>query len=399
MKRQGVAISLDSDPRDCFQTQSQESGIPYQALINLSLSDCAAQNRQLQMKRKGRGLRWFVEKSDTRNDFFPDRRLYAPRNLAGLTGKGAQVGISAAKNIQGGDRMDKYEKIAAMWREWKVETAADIDLRLHNFRILFAYHSGKIENPDVTYSDTREIFENGRVVNYTGEPGAVFELKNQKLCYEFLKHKIAAREPLTAELVKETHAILTGGTYDERRYVERGERPGAFKKHDYVTGREEVGSMPEDVPADVDFLLGEIRDFGGKEIIKAAAYFHARFEYIHPFADGNGRVGRTLLNYFLMINGHPPVIVHDEDRAGYYAALEAYDRTEDISPLCGFLVSQTEKTWEKSLEREERRAARPVSDQAGGIPSVIRRIRTAQKETREQPCTAPANKRRDEPER
>jgi Fic family protein len=246
-----------------------------------------------------------------------------------------------------------------MWRGWRVESVAEIDCRLHNFRILFAYNSGKIENSDITYHDTREIFENGRVVNFTGNPRSVFELENQKLCYEFLKHKIAAREPLSVQLVLETHAILTGGTYDETRYVERGERPGAFKKHDYVTGREEVGSTPEDVAEDIAALLDELSDFADGDTLKAAAYFHARFEYIHPFADGNGRVGRTLMNYFLMIHSHPPIIIYDEDKAGYYAGLESYDQSENMRPMHDFLLRQAERTWEKSYERQERR--RPPS--------------------------------------
>ena len=251
--------------------------------------------------------------------------------------------------------MNKYEKIVRMWRGWRVVSASDIDMRLHNFRILFAYHSGKIENDAITYHDTREIFENGRALNFTGDPRALFELGNQKLCYEFLKHKIAAREPLTVQLVLETHEVLTGGTYDERRFIERGERPGAFKKHDYVTGREEVGSTPEDVPGDINALLEEISEYTKGNILKAAAYFHLRFEYIHPFADGNGRVGRTLLNYFLMTRDHPPLIVHDENKAAYYTALEAYDKTEDINPMYDFLLYQTERTWEKTLDRERRR--------------------------------------------
>jgi Fic family protein len=252
--------------------------------------------------------------------------------------------------------MSLYKQITGLWQSWRVASVSDIDQRLHNFRILFAYHSGRIENQNITYNDTREIFDNGRAVNFTGDPRTLFELGNQKLCYEFLKPKIVAREPLTAELVLETHAVLTGGTYDERRFVERGERPGAFKKHDYVTGREEVGSAPEDVPGDVAELLDEVRDYGGRDTLKAAAYFHLRFEYIHPFADGNGRVGRTLLNYFLMINGHPPLIVYDEDKAEYYAALEAYDKDENIEPMYDFLRGQTERTWAKTLERELRRA-------------------------------------------
>jgi len=87
----------------------------------------------------------------------------------------------------------------------------------------------------------------------------------------------------------------------------------------------------------------------------AAAYFHARFEYIHPFADGNGRVGRTLINYFLMLQNHPPLIIHDEDKAVYYDALAAYDNLKDIEPMAAFLKRQTERTWEMTLELERRR--------------------------------------------
>jgi Fic family protein len=170
-----------------------------------------------------------------------------------------------------------------------------------------------------------------------------------------LKPKIAAKLPLTTALIKEIHGTLTAGTYDERRYVEQGERPGEFKKHDYVTGLAEVGSLPDDVEDDLMDLLSELNTYKGKELLTAAAYFHARFEYIHPFADGNGRTGRALLNYFLMINNHPPIIIHDEDKAAYYDALAAYDISEDIAPMAAFLKQQTARTWEKTLERERRR--------------------------------------------
>ena len=252
--------------------------------------------------------------------------------------------------------MNKYSQALALWHRWGVRTEADIDRRLDNFRVLFAYHSGKIENDAVTLHDTREIFENGKALNFTGDPRALFEQRNQKLCYELLKSKIAAREPMTLALIREVHRVLTEGTYDERRYVELGERPGEFKKHDYVTGRAEVGSLPEEVEGDLSALLAELSELSADaDVLQAAAYFHARFEFIHPFADGNGRVGRTLLNYFLMTNGHPPIVIHDEDKADYYAALERYDVGEELQPMVDFLHGQAERTWEKTLMREKRR--------------------------------------------
>jgi len=249
--------------------------------------------------------------------------------------------------------MNRYNDIVRMWRSWRVTSAWEIDARLKSFKILFAYNSCKIKNNKITYQDTQEIFENGRVVNFTGEPRVLFEIGNQMLCFEFLKHKIAARVPLTARLVLETHAALTGGTYDERQFAGRGERPGEFKKNDYLSGRWEIGSLHEDVPADMDALLSEIMaEFTDSNILKAAAYFYLRFEYIYPFAEGNGRVGRTLLNYFLMINNHPPIVIFEDDKAAYYTALEAYIKTEDIEPMHSFLRAQLERTWENALNCE-----------------------------------------------
>ena len=250
--------------------------------------------------------------------------------------------------------MADYAAVREYLRLHVTKSRGELDILLNIFRVLFAYHSGKIENDQITYHDTREIFENGKALNFTGDPRTLFEQQNQKLCYDFLRRRIVDKEPLSVELIKEVHAILTSGTFDERRYVDKGERPGEFKKHDYVTGIHEVGYAPEEVEEAISELvdeLAEIRD--NANILKAAAYFHARFEYIHPFADGNGRVGRTLLNYFLMIHGEPPVIVYDEDKKEYYKALEQYDEHEEIDALADFLQVQTIKTWEKTLDRSQ----------------------------------------------
>jgi len=255
-------------------------------------------------------------------------------------------------SVRRGLPLDRYEDIRKYWQSLRLGSISDLDCALDNFRILFAYNSGKIENDEISYHDSREIFENGKVTGYTGSTRALFEQQNQKLCYDYLKRRIVRNEPITVELIKQVHAILTAGTYDEHRFIEKGERPGEFKKHDYVTGISEVDYLPEKVEEGIIELLGELDDLPkDMDILKAAAYFHAVFEHIHPFSDGNGRVGRTLMNYFLMTHNEPPFIVYDEDKRLYYAALEKYDTEESISDIYLFLKEQTCKTWEKAVER------------------------------------------------
>ena len=220
---------------------------------------------------------------------------------------------------------------------------------MESFRILFAYNSGKIENEAIKYYDTREIFENGKIISFTGDIRTIFELQNQKDCYEFLKYKIIEREKLSVDLVKKVHYELTKNTYDERRYTENAELPGEFKKHSYIVGINEVGSDSEEVESDMQAVLDDINDYDSNErdILKAGAFFHANFENIHPFADGNGRVGRTLLNYYLMINNHPPFIIHEEDKIKYYEALQVFDETLKLDDLYNFLREQCIKTWDR----------------------------------------------------
>ena len=111
--------------------------------------------------------------------------------------------------------MNSFESILKQWQSYSITTTEDLDFYLDNFRILFAYNSNHIENPNTTYHDTREIFEHGSVSSYTGDLRTIFEIQNQKDCYEFLKEKIAAKEPLSQELIKHTHQILMHGCYDQ----------------------------------------------------------------------------------------------------------------------------------------------------------------------------------------
>lgn len=250
--------------------------------------------------------------------------------------------------------MNSYSEVVASWKNKQMNNIHDLNIALCNFQILFAYNSGAIENPEITYHNTREIFENGKVINFTGNLRTLYEIENQKKCYDYLLGKIWNKEPITLELIKTIHAQLTTGTYDERRYS-RGERPGEFKKHDYMVG-DNQGALPEDVSNEITELceeLSSIHDIGDN-IITATAYLHCKFENTHPFADGNGRVGRTLMNYFLLIHDHPPVIVRNESKDVYYRALGIYDKTGSLKDFIQYLKEETILTWEHAPKKQEK---------------------------------------------
>lgn len=239
--------------------------------------------------------------------------------------------------------MADYNKILEQWQSFDIKTENDLDYYLDNFRILFAFNSNHIENPNTTYHDTREVFENGTVSSYTGDLRTLFEIQNQKDCYEFLKEKIVKREPLTQDLILKIHETLMHGCYDKAKY-EKGERPGTYKKHLFVVD-DDIGAEPEKVADELQFVLDEVSKNEGENPLTVAAYLHLSFESIHPFADGNGRVGKTLMNYYLITHNYPPIIIFSEDKDTYYMALAVFDKTDKIDGFIKFIKEQAVKTW------------------------------------------------------
>lgn len=240
----------------------------------------------------------------------------------------------------------QYRKIVANWRKKKIATREDLARELSEYRVYFAYHSGRIENQAITYHDTREVFENGRAVGFTGDVRTLFEIQNLKECHERLLDAFQMREPLNEPFVRELQGILAKGTYDEQRW-NNGERPGEYKHGDYVVGVREVGSPAKQVKKDVQVLIKELDVVTQDNVLTVAAYFHLVFESIHPFADGNGRTGRALMNYLLVLNNHPPLIIYDEDKMSYYGAMEIWDEEAALEPMKEFLKVELVKTWTK----------------------------------------------------
>jgi Fic family protein len=93
--------------------------------------------------------------------------------------------------------MSEYQKIVKHWQGLQIKTEADLEAYMDSFKVLFAYNSNKIENANTTYKDTYEVFDKGKVSNYTGDVRTLTEIQNQKTAYQRLVKAVIANEPIT----------------------------------------------------------------------------------------------------------------------------------------------------------------------------------------------------------
>ena len=239
-----------------------------------------------------------------------------------------------------------YEGLLNAWRGIDADQRA---LLLDQFKVSCSFNSGNIENPEITYHDTAEIFDESGVSNFTGDVRTIYEINNLKNAWTWLEDALAGDATFDEELVLSAHLVLTRGTYADGRWA-KGERPGTFKRGDYrVT--DDVGAAPDEIPELVGALVAEVRDAllsegGERNALTIAAYLHAQLVDIHPFADGNGRTARLLMNYVLLRLGSAPCTISADDRLAYFGALDAFHQEGELAPFVDFCRIQTLKTWE-----------------------------------------------------
>ena len=171
------------------------------------------------------------------------------------------------------------------------------------------YNSNAIENSTLTLPDTERILLDLEVSkDYSLRE--VFEAKNLARVHEYIRAK---RESivLNRETILFMHGLLIGGINDAIA--------GRFrKKGEYVRVGKHVAPPPEDVLRMIEVLLDEYKSNHGANILTKIAHFHLQFETIHPFCDGNGRIGRVLINLQLQEFGYPNLIIRDKEKHLYY---------------------------------------------------------------------------------
>ncbi len=183
---------------------------------------------------------------------------------------------------------------------------------------LLAYNSNKIEGSTLSEEQTASLFDNGTLPKSDDSYRAkdVEEMNGHFLMFNKMLDTLS--EPLSAELIKQFHYELKSGVFEDRA---NGYAIGEYKKRPNMVGMYQT-ARPEDVAQEMCLLM---EWYGSRSVdVSTLAEFHARYESIHPFQDGNGRTGRLIIFRECLKNGLVPVVIEDTNRDIYIEALKEY---------------------------------------------------------------------------
>ena len=200
-----------------------------------------------------------------------------------------------------------------------------------------AYNSNKIEGSTLTEKQTASLFDTGSF--YPDSEDEIFRAKDIeemnghfKMFNYMLKH---IGEPLTTDIIKGMHRALKEGVFED---LANGYAVGDWKKRRNMVGTVTT-ALPEEVPERMEKLVTLYAEKKNVTLMDIAK-FHVTFEKIHPFQDGNGRVGRMILLKQCLAANIVPVIIRDENKLEYYRCLDKAQNKHDYEGIIEYFAKE-----------------------------------------------------------
>ena len=216
------------------------------------------------------------------------------------------------------------------------------------------YNSNAIEDSTLTLEDTEDILIRNQI-RTDHEIREIYEAKNLASAIGYLMNN--PEKKISVELILKLHKTLLTNIHDDIA--------GRFRSgHEWVRVGTHIGANPQFVNGLMHELVEKYnRDDG--HFLEKIAYFHAEFENIHPFGDGNGRIGRLLTNEQLDMLGLPPIIIPNKSKFDeYYPALDEYTKTGKIDKLTELFASLLIEALYRRIAKLTAKRIIPVADWA-----------------------------------
>ena len=202
------------------------------------------------------------------------------------------------------------------------------------------YNSNAIENSTLTLEETERILLE-QMLSRNVSVREVFEAKNLARVMEYKRTRVKDSE-LNNDLLLRLHQMLIGGIDDAIA--------GRFRRQgEYVRVGTHIAPAPERVERMMDNILIEYSSDLGSYFLDKIARFHLDFETIHPFCDGNGRLGRVIINFQLLQLGLPRLIIRNSEKERYYRAFRDYENGKTTRTMEGILSLALTESLHKRL--------------------------------------------------
>jgi Fic family protein len=211
----------------------------------------------------------------------------------------------------------------------------------HKTQVTLAYNSNRIEGSMLTEEQTRYIFET-RTIGFKEQEAVpiddIIETSNHFVAFDYLLDTIDM--PFSNALIKAFHRILKTGTSEATK---AWFNVGDWKKQPNEVGGIET-TLPQDVETDMD-KLNKWYNSLSKTVFEDIIAYHYRFEKIHPFQDGNGRVGRLIMFRECLKNDIVPFIIDDRHKQFYYRGLKEFANIRGYLLDTCLSAQDTYKEW------------------------------------------------------
>lgn len=236
---------------------------------------------------------------------------------------------------------EKYNKIVKWWQEKNIQTADDLKTVLDNFKYTYTYEVLKLfDASELTLDTVKDIYEGKRISGENLYPEFILAVFNYKQVFNYLWKMFARHYLLNVSQTIYLHDVLLNGRYlDDPNYAA------------YTPAEVKISKCISKILCETEELKAELN----WDALTSASYLFAELFTQDVFYYGNKELATFAMNYYLMKNGHPPLVIFADYEGLLTEAMDQYSIDRSIAPVVEFLMTQIVRTWGSKVTKQPTR--------------------------------------------